>query len=109
MHPHRMNQPMVRHGSQSTGFAGLLTSFWIGKHPAFRYKRLVPCLRFQLDVEKAMRRLRMTAARRLPPVWLMGLTNCVFGLMGGFAVVTVPQMLAAQGMSGGHIAAITAV
>lgn len=51
----------------------------------------------------------MTAARRLPPVWLMGLTNSVFGLMGGFAVVTVPQMLAAQGMIGGHIAAITAV
>jgi hypothetical protein len=26
--------------------------------------------------------------------------------MGGFAVVAVPEMLAAQGVSGGHIAAI---
>jgi PAT family beta-lactamase induction signal transducer AmpG len=46
--------------------------------------------------------------RRLPPVWLMGLTNAPFGLMGGFAVVAVPEMLAAHGLSGGHIAAITA-
>lgn len=46
--------------------------------------------------------------RRLPPVWLMGLTNAPFGLMGGFAVVAVPEMLAAQGVPGGHIAAITA-
>lgn len=51
----------------------------------------------------------MTEPRRLPPIWLMGLTNSVFGLMGGFAVVTVPEMLAAQGVPGGHIAVITAV
>lgn len=47
--------------------------------------------------------------RRLPPVWVLGLTNAGFGLMGGFAVVTVPAMLAAQGIPGGRIAAITAV
>lgn len=51
----------------------------------------------------------MTEARRLPPIWLMGLTNSVFGLMGGFSVVTVPEMLAAQGVPGGQIAVITAV
>jgi PAT family beta-lactamase induction signal transducer AmpG len=51
----------------------------------------------------------MAEPRRLPPIWLMGLTNSVFGLMGGFAVVTVPEMLAAQGVQGGHIAVITAV
>jgi PAT family beta-lactamase induction signal transducer AmpG len=38
----------------------------------------------------------------------MGLTNAPFGLMGGFAVVTLPEMLAAQGIPGGHIAAMTA-
>lgn len=38
----------------------------------------------------------------------MGLTNAVFGVAGGFAVVTLPQMLAAEGVPGGHIAAITA-
>ena len=51
----------------------------------------------------------MTERRTLPPIWLMGLTNATFGLMGGFAVVTLPGMLAAQGISGGRIAAITAV
>ncbi len=50
----------------------------------------------------------MNPPRRLPPIWLMGLTNSLFGLMGGFAVVTLPEMLAAQGIPGGHIAAITA-
>ncbi len=50
----------------------------------------------------------MSEPRRLPPVWLMGLTNALFGFTGGFAVVTVPEMLAAQGVPGGHIAVITA-
>ena len=50
----------------------------------------------------------MTERRALPPIWLMGLTNATFGMMGGFAVVTVPEMLAAQGVPGGRIAAITA-
>ena len=50
----------------------------------------------------------MSPPRRLPPIWLMGLTNSLFGLMGGFAVVTLPELLAAQGIPGGHIAAITA-
>jgi MFS transporter, PAT family, beta-lactamase induction signal transducer AmpG len=51
----------------------------------------------------------MSKPRRLPPIWLMGLTNSVFGLMGGFAVVTLPEMLAAQGIPGGHIAVMVAV
>jgi PAT family beta-lactamase induction signal transducer AmpG len=50
----------------------------------------------------------MNEPRRLPPVWLMGLTNALFGFTGGFAVVTAPEMLAAQGVPGGHIAVITA-
>lgn len=50
----------------------------------------------------------MHKQRRLPPVWMMGLTNATFGMMGGFAVVTLPQLLAAEGVPGGHIAAITA-
>lgn len=40
---------------------------------------------------------------------MMGLTNATFGMMGGFAVVTLPQLLAADGIPGGHIAAITAI
>lgn len=50
----------------------------------------------------------MTEPQRLPPIWLMGLTNTLFGLMGGFTVVTVPEMLAAEGVPGGHIAVIVA-
>lgn len=33
----------------------------------------------------------------------MGLTNCTWGLMGGFALITLPQLLAAQGIPGGTI------
>ena len=50
----------------------------------------------------------MKTQRRLPPVWMMGLTNVTFGMVASFAVTTVPQILAAQGVPGGHIAAITA-
>ena len=49
-----------------------------------------------------------SARRTLPPVWLMGLTNATFGFYGGFAVVTLPEMLARQGIPGGRIAAIVA-
>ncbi len=51
----------------------------------------------------------MTAPRKLPPIWLLGCTNATFGLYGGFAVVTLPEMLAAQGIPGGRIAAIVAL
>ena len=51
----------------------------------------------------------MSAQRRNPPVWVMVLTNTPFGMVGSFAVITLPQILAAQGVPGGHIAAITAV
>lgn len=49
-----------------------------------------------------------SAARKRAPVWVMGLTNATFGMMAGFSVVTLPQLLAADGVPGGHIAAITA-
>ena len=39
----------------------------------------------------------------------MGMTNATFGFMGGFAVVTLPEMLAAQGVPGGKIAAMVAL
>jgi PAT family beta-lactamase induction signal transducer AmpG len=38
----------------------------------------------------------------------MGLTNATFGMMGALSVITVPQMMAAQGVPGGQIAALTA-
>jgi len=50
----------------------------------------------------------MQRSRRLPPVWVMGLTNAPFGFTGGFCAVIVPQLLAAQGIPAGHVAAIAA-
>ena len=47
--------------------------------------------------------------RRLPPIWVLGMTNATFGLTSGFIVVTLPHIRAAQGVPGGHIAAITSV
>lgn len=50
----------------------------------------------------------LSVSPRRPPVWVMGLTNATFGLMAGFSAVTLPQILAAEGVPGGRIAAITA-
>ena len=45
---------------------------------------------------------------QVPPIWLLGFTNATFGMFGGFSVVTVAEMLAAQGVSGDRIASIIA-
>jgi PAT family beta-lactamase induction signal transducer AmpG len=82
-----------------------------GRFHRFLFGNVEDCCRKKKHPARANNRLkefRMEESRRLPPVWLMGLTNAPFGLMGGFAVVAVPEMLAAQGVPGGHIAAITA-
>jgi PAT family beta-lactamase induction signal transducer AmpG len=50
----------------------------------------------------------MQKDRRLPPTWLMGMTNAPFGLTGGFCAVIIPQLLAAHGIPAGHIATIAA-
>jgi PAT family beta-lactamase induction signal transducer AmpG len=46
--------------------------------------------------------------QRHAPVWLMGLSNATFGMVGGFIVLPLPQMLAAQGVPEIRIAAISA-
>lgn len=47
--------------------------------------------------------------RRMAPVWMMGLTNAVFGMYGGIIVISVPQLLSARHMPEATIAAMTAV
>lgn len=47
--------------------------------------------------------------RRTTPVWLMGLTGASTGFVGGFIVVTLPQLLAAQRMPEATIASATAL
>jgi PAT family beta-lactamase induction signal transducer AmpG len=46
--------------------------------------------------------------RSQAPVWLMGLANAPIGLVGGFIVLPLPQMLAAQGVPESTIAAVSA-
>jgi len=50
----------------------------------------------------------MSSQIRRAPVWLMGLSNATFGLVGGFIVLPLPQMLAAVGLSEARIAAVSA-
>lgn len=45
---------------------------------------------------------------RRAPVWLMGLSNATIGLAGGFIVLPLPQLLAAQGVPELKIAAVSA-
>jgi MFS transporter, PAT family, beta-lactamase induction signal transducer AmpG len=51
----------------------------------------------------------VTSNRRVPPVWLMGLSNASFGLYNGFVFFAMPQLLAARHVSEARIAGITAV
>ncbi len=51
----------------------------------------------------------MSSQRRIPALWILSLPALTFGIMFGFAVVTLPQMLAAEGVPGGHIAVAVAV
>lgn len=51
----------------------------------------------------------MIEQRRVPPAWVLSIPVATFGMMGGFIIVTLPQMLAAQGVPGGHIAVAVAV
>jgi PAT family beta-lactamase induction signal transducer AmpG len=49
------------------------------------------------------------AHRSFAPVWLMGLTNAVFGMYGGIIVISVPQLLSARHVPETTIATMTAV
>jgi PAT family beta-lactamase induction signal transducer AmpG len=50
----------------------------------------------------------LTFNQRVPPVWLMGLSNSSVGLNSGIAFFVMPQLLAAQHISEVTIAGITA-
>jgi PAT family beta-lactamase induction signal transducer AmpG len=47
--------------------------------------------------------------RLIAPIWLMGLTNAVFGMYGGIIVISVPQLLSARQVPESTLAAMTAV
>lgn len=50
----------------------------------------------------------MTSSRRVPPVWLMGLSNSTVGFATGIVFFVMPQLLAEQHVSEAAIAGITA-
>ncbi len=47
--------------------------------------------------------------RRRAPVWLMGMSNATFGMYLGFAVISLPQLLALQHLHEATITAITGI
>src|SRR6201996_7705099 len=51
----------------------------------------------------------MKPTRQVPPTWLMGLSNCTFGLYSGIAFFAIPQVLATHHVAEAKIAAITAM
>jgi MFS transporter, PAT family, beta-lactamase induction signal transducer AmpG len=50
----------------------------------------------------------MSGTRRRAPVWLLGLTNSLFGMYGGILVIAVPQLLSARHVAEATIAGMTA-
>lgn len=51
----------------------------------------------------------MNAATRVPPPWVLSIPVATFGLVFGFIIVTMPEILAALGVPGGSIAESVAV
>jgi PAT family beta-lactamase induction signal transducer AmpG len=52
---------------------------------------------------------RKSTERRLPPVWLLGLTTLSNGAYSGVFLVTIPQLLAAKGVPEPEIAQVTSI
>ena len=50
----------------------------------------------------------MQRTHRRAPIWLMGLSNATYGLVGGFIVLPLPQLLAHGGVLEWKIAAVSA-
>jgi len=51
----------------------------------------------------------MKHRRSSAPVWLMGLTNSVFGMYGGLLVISVPQLLSARHIPEAAVGAMTGI
>jgi len=51
----------------------------------------------------------VTAGRSFAPLWLMGLTNAVFGMYGGIVLIALPQLLSLRHVPESTIATMTAV
>ena len=70
------------------------------------YKRSVRRRSIASDNHRSEKHIR---GRSAAPVWLMGLTNAVFGMYGGIMVISVPQLLSSRNVPETTIAAMTAI
>src|ERR1700730_5094364 len=52
---------------------------------------------------------RMNSKRRLPPVWLMGLSSATLGFSNGITLFFMPQLMAGAHVPEAKIATITAI
>lgn len=50
-----------------------------------------------------------TTAQRVPAIWILALPWLTWGMVGGFIIVTLPQMLVAQGIAGDRAAISVAI
>ncbi len=46
---------------------------------------------------------------RVPPVWVLALPWLTFGMLTGFIIVTLPQLLVSDGLSNARIAVVVAI
>jgi MFS transporter, PAT family, beta-lactamase induction signal transducer AmpG len=83
-----------------------------------RYVLARDVLRWQCDGSEEVPRLcaihelgegETMTPRSVAPLWLMGLTNSVFGMYGGIILISVPQLLSMRHVPETTIAAMTAV
>ena len=51
----------------------------------------------------------MSTPNRIPPPWVLSIPVATFGMVFGFVIVNLPQILAAQHVPGGHIAVAVAI
>ncbi len=51
----------------------------------------------------------MSTPNRIPPPWVLSIPVATFGMVFGFIIVNLPQILAAQHVPGGHIAVAVAI
>lgn len=49
------------------------------------------------------------STQRAPALWVLSVPFLTYGMVGGFIIVTLPQLLAPQGVTGGRIAVAVAV
>src|SRR5690348_13894834 len=52
---------------------------------------------------------RMNSKRRLPPIWLIGLSNATLGFSNGITLFVMPQLMATVHVPEPKIATITAI